>query len=97
MIQDQRIGIILKAAANGFSITEDAIDALQTCTSEDPVSVLDRILCGLVSAEKKPPIITVEHVRVAIWSYTMDEMICRNILAATHPRNEGTYDERKSN
>jgi UDP-3-O-acyl-N-acetylglucosamine deacetylase len=94
-VANSRNDFVLKAAENGFIITDDAINALQA-PSVDSMSVFDRILSGLVSAEKKPPIITVEHVRVAIWSYTMDEMIRRNVLLATHPRNEGTYDERKS-
>ncbi|MGA9079837.1 MAG: hypothetical protein WB581_06370 [Halobacteriota archaeon] len=76
---NSRIDIVLKAAENGFSITDDAINAL-LAPSVDSMSVLDRILSGLVSVENWPPIITVAHVSIAIWSYGMDELIRRNIL-----------------
>lgn len=91
-MQDQRIDIVMKAAANGFSVTEDAINELQAETHRDPMSVLDRILCVMAVGNKR--IITVEHVRIAVWSYVMDELIRRHILPTTnHSMEEGTRNE----
>jgi len=51
-VANSRNDFVLKAAENGFIITDDAINALQA-PSVDSMSVFDRILSGLVSAEKK--------------------------------------------
>jgi UDP-3-O-acyl-N-acetylglucosamine deacetylase len=93
-IQDQRIDFVLKAASKGYFITENAINELQAETHRDPMSVLDRILCAS-SVEKRAPVITVEHVRIAVWSFVMDELIRRKAISPSNePLKEGTCDER---